>query len=393
MPSALDPFHPAVRAWFAERFGTPSPAQTLGWPAIAACDTPPGHDVLLCAPTGSGKTLAAFMWSIDCLVRDAEAGELGDRVSVLYVSPLKALANDIRVNLEEPLVGIRQTAHRLAAAGRASDEVKPILEVRVGLRTGDTSANQRSAMLRRPPHILVTTPESLFILLTSARFRQSLSAVRYVIVDELHALAPNKRGAHLMLTLERLERMVCETGGPRPARIGLSATLNPIERLAEFLAGGEAGIDNTRRPRPIKVVRAEGSEQRARSMDLEVIAPGPELGALATHQHWEAMYDAVAALVREHRTTLVFTLSRRWAERIALNLQKRLGGDAVLAHHGSLARAERLAAEQRLKRGELRALVATASLELGIDVGAVDLVCQIDTPKSISAAIQRIGRD
>jgi len=392
MISVLDAFHPAVRAWFAERFGDPSPAQTLGWPVIAGCDSPPGHDVLLCAPTGSGKTLAAFMWAIDRLFRDAERGELGDRVSVLYVSPLKALANDIRVNLEEPLAGIRQMAHRVAAAERHSDEVKPILEVRAGVRTGDTSANERSAMLRRPPHILVTTPESLFILLTSPRFRQSLSAVRYVILDELHALASNKRGAHLMLTLERLERMVRATGASRPARIGLSATLNPIERLAGFLAGSETDADGARRPRPVKVVRAQGSDDRARAMDLQVIAPGPDLGALATHQHWEAMYDAVAALVREHRTTLVFTLSRRWAERIALNLQKRLGNDAVLAHHGSLARAERVAAEQRLKRGELRALVATASLELGIDVGAVELVCQIDTPKSISAAIQRIGR-
>src|SRR5271154_4614740 len=222
MAPALDAFHPAVRAWFAERFGTPSPAQILGWPTIAQCDTPPGHDVLLCAPTGSGKTLAAFMWAIDRLFRDAEHGQLGDRVSVLYISPLKALANDIRVNLEEPLVGIRQTAHRQAAAADGSDEAKPILEVRAGLRTGDTPASERSAMLRRPPHILVTTPESLFILLTSPRFRQSLSAVRYVIVDELHALAPNKRGAHLMLTLERLERMVRATGAARPARIGLS---------------------------------------------------------------------------------------------------------------------------------------------------------------------------
>src|SRR5216683_1100337 len=331
MISVLDAFHAAVRAWFAERFSNPSPAQTLGWPVIAGCDAPPGHDVLLCAPTGSGKTLAAFMWAIDRLFRDAERGELGDRVSVLYVSPLKALANDIKVNLEEPLIGIRQTAQRLAVGEGRSGEAKPILEVRAGLRTGDTPVNERSAMLRRPPHILVTTPESLFILLTSPRFRQSLGAVRYVIVDELHALAPNKRGAHLMLTLERMERMVRLTGAPRPARIGLSATLNPIERLAGFLAGDETGADGARRPRPVKVVRAD---DRARRMDLQVIAPGPDLGALATHQHWEAMYDAVAALVREHRTTLVFTLSRRWAER----------------------------------------------------------VCQIDTPKSISAAIQRIGR-
>src|SRR6516162_7781978 len=193
----LDGFHPAVQKWFAQRFGAPSRVQELGWPVIGEAQKPPGHDVLLCAPTGSGKTLAAFMWAIDRLFCDAERGELGDRVSVLYVSPLKALANDIRINLEDPLIGIRQTAHRLAAAtGRGDEAARPILEVRAGLRTGDTPANERSAMLRRPPHVLVTTPESLFILLTSARFRRSLSAVRYVIVDELHALAPNKRGAH-----------------------------------------------------------------------------------------------------------------------------------------------------------------------------------------------------
>src|SRR5260370_5278949 len=250
MISVLDAFHPAVRAWFAERFGNPSPAQTLGWPVIAGCDAPPGHDVLLCAPTGSGKTLAAFMWAIDRLFRDAERGELGDHVSVLYVSPLKALANALRVTLEDPLAGIRQTAHRMAAAERDPDEVKPMLQVRAGLRTAETPANERSAMLRRPPHILVTTPESLFILLTSPRFRQSLSAVRYVIVDELHALAPNKRGAHLMLTLERLERMGRATGAARPARIGLSATLNPIQRLAGFLAGAETRGGGALRARP-----------------------------------------------------------------------------------------------------------------------------------------------
>src|ERR1700736_5217518 len=287
MASVLDAFHPVVRAWFAERFGSPAPAQTLGWPVIAECDTPPGHDVLLCAPTGSGKTLAAFMWAIDRLFRDAERGELGDRVSVLYVSPLKALANDIRVNLEEPLVGIRQTAQRLAADEGRSEKAKLMLEIRAGLRTGDTPANERSAMLRRPPHILVTTPESLFILLTSPRFRQSLSAVRYVIVDELHALAPNKRGAHLMVTLERLERMVRNSGTPRPARIGLSATLNPIETLAAFLAGGEIDGEGCRHLRPVSIVHADGG---LRELNLQVIAPGPEVASLATHQHWEAMY-------------------------------------------------------------------------------------------------------
>ncbi len=380
MPTALDDFNPAVRAWFERRFGLPSRAQELGWPVIGAANQAPGFDVLLCAPTGSGKTLAAFMWAINGLVLDAARDALRDEVSVLYVSPLKALANDIRLNLEEPLHGVRDVG---------AESGLDLSRIRAGLRTGDTSASERTAMLRRPPHILVTTPESLFILLTSPKFREKLAAVRHVIVDELHALAGNKRGAHLALTLERLERFVTSRGQRRPNRIGLSATLNPIEKLAGFLAGYDVTRDNSRSPRPIKIVRAD---DRVREMDLQVIAPGPELGPLATHPHWEAMYDEVARLIGEHRTTLVFTLSRRHAERVALNLQKRLGADAVMAHHGSLARAERLLAEQRLKRGELKAIVATASLELGIDVGAVELVCQLDTPKSISAAIQRIGR-
>ncbi len=376
----LGGFHPAVRAWFEARFGAPSRAQELGWPVIGEAIKPPGHDVLLCAPTGSGKTLAAFMWAINQLVLDCERGALRDEVSVLYVSPLKALANDIRLNLDEPLDGVKA-----AAAARGLD----LSGIRAGLRTGDTPAGERTAMLRRPPQILVTTPESLFILLTSPRFREKLTSVRHVIVDELHAIAGNKRGAHLALTLERLARMVAQAGGRHPARIGLSATLNPIERLAEFLAGFDVARGGARTPRPVRIVRAD---DRARHMDLEVIAPGPELAPLASHQHWEAMYDEIARLIGEHRTTLIFTLSRRWAERVALNLQKRLGADAVLAHHGSLARKERLDAEQKLKRGELKAIVATASLELGIDVGVVDLVCQLDSPKSISAAIQRIGR-
>ncbi len=380
MPTPLDDFHPAVRAWFERRFDAPSRAQELGWPVIGAANDAPGFDVLLCAPTGSGKTLAAFMWAINGLVLDAARDQLRDEVSVLYVSPLKALANDIRLNLEEPLHGVRDVGVETGL---------DLSRIRAGLRTGDTSASERTAMLRRPPHILVTTPESLFILLTSPKFREKLASVRHVIVDELHALAGNKRGAHLALTLERLERFVTSRGNTRPNRIGLSATLNPIEKLAGFLAGYNVARDNSRKPRPIKIVRAD---DRVRTMDLQVIAPGPELGPLATHPHWEAMYDEVARLIGEHRTTLVFTLSRRHAERVAINLQKRLGTDAVMAHHGSLARSERLLAEQRLKRGELKAIVATASLELGIDVGAVELVCQLDTPKSISAAIQRIGR-
>ena len=379
--SAVDAFHPAVRAWFERRFGAPSRAQELGWPVIGAAQSGPGYDVLLCAPTGSGKTLAAFMWAINGLVLEAERGGLQDEVSVLYVSPLKALANDIRINLEEPLQGVCDIGKELNL---------DLSGLRAGLRTGDTSAKERNAMLRRPPHILVTTPESLFILLTSPKFREKLRRVRHIIVDELHALAGNKRGAHLAVTLERLERMVRQDGAPRPNRVGLSATLNPIETLAAFLAGYDTSAPGANpAPRPVKIVRAD---DRARHMDLEVIAPGPDLGPLATHENWDAMYDEVAKLVNEHRTTLIFTLSRRWAERVALNLQKRVGADAVMAHHGSLARAERMLAEQRLKRGELKAIVATASLELGIDVGAVELVCQLDSPRSISAAIQRVGR-
>ncbi|MGH7781749.1 MAG: DEAD/DEAH box helicase [Candidatus Binataceae bacterium] len=380
MHPVLADFHPAVREWFSRRFDAPSRAQELGWPVIGTAGAGSRHDVLLCAPTGSGKTLAAFMWAIDSLVREAERGALPAAVSVLYVSPLKALANDIRINLNEPLEGVRE----IGAANGIDLGV-----IRAGLRTGDTPASERSAMLKRPPHILVTTPESLFLLLTSPRFRAKLTGVRHIIVDELHALAGNKRGAHLAVTLERLERFVLASGGERPSRIGLSATLNPIEMLAEFLAGFDTAAGGSRTPRPVKIVRAD---DRARAMDLQVIAPGPELGPLATHQHWDAMYDQIADLIRAHRTTLVFTLSRRWAERVALNLQKRVGADAVMAHHGSLARKERVLAEQRLKRGELRAIVATASLELGIDVGSVELVCQIDSPKSISAAIQRVGR-
>jgi ATP-dependent helicase Lhr and Lhr-like helicase len=372
---AVAAFHPIVRAWFEDRFGKASPIQEAGWPLIGA-----GRDVLLCAPTGSGKTLAAFLWSINQLVTEAQSGFLPDQVSVLYVSPLKALANDIRLNLEEPLGGLP------AAAEAAGMNLAPI---RAGLRTGDTPAAERGAMLRRPPHILVTTPESLFIQLTSSRFRQKLESVRWVIVDELHAMAGNKRGAHLAITLERLERMVKACTGARPVRIGLSATLSPIEELGRFLTGAEVDAGGNRVERPCRIVRAgEGP----RELDLQVLAPGPELGPLATHPHWEAVYDKIAELIGKHRTTLVFTLSRRWAERVALALQKRLGEQSVMSHHGSLARAERLLAEQRLKRGELRAIVATASLELGIDVGAVDLVCQIDSPKSIAAAIQRVGR-
>ncbi|HJU11536.1 MAG TPA: DEAD/DEAH box helicase [Candidatus Binataceae bacterium] len=245
----------------------------MGWPVIGQAQKNGSHDVLLCAPTGSGKTLAAFMWAINRLVTEAEKGEVSDEISVLYVSPLKALANDVRINLEEPLASIRAIA---------SQDGLDLAAIRAGLRTGDTPAGERAAMLRRPPQILVTTPESLFIQLTSPRFRQKLRAVRYVIVDELHAIAGNKRGAHLMLTLERLERLVRSNNLIRPTRIGLSATLNPIETLAAFLAGADIRADGLRVPRPVEIVRAADT---TRELDLQIIAPGPELGSLATHQH------------------------------------------------------------------------------------------------------------
>ena len=374
MVSSLDAFQPLLRDWFSARFGAPTPIQERGWPAIGA-----GHNTLLCAPTGSGKTLAAFLWALDHLIGQACTEALREEVSVLYVSPLKALANDVRLNLQRPLAEVHELANLRG---------QRLVPITVGLRTGDTPAGQRGAMLRHPPHLLVTTPESLFILLTSSRFREKLAAVRWIIIDELHAVAANKRGAHLALSLERLERLVTSRGGSPPVRIGLSATLNPIEELANFLSGTYE-LQGRRQARPCRIVR---TDQQARRLDLQVLAPGPELGPIATHQHWEAMYDRIAELIGQHRTTLVFTLSRRWAERLALALQQRLGSEAVLAHHGSLARAQRFAAEQRLKRGELRAIVSTSSLELGIDVGAVDLVCQVDSPKSIAAAIQRIGR-
>ena len=265
--SMLDGFHPAVQKWFAGRFRAPSRVQELGWPVIGEAQRPPGHDVLLCAPTGSGKTLAAFMWAINRLVVGAEHGPLPEEISVLYVSPLKALANDVRINLEEPLAGVRAVA--------AQDGLD-LAVIRAGLRTGDTPAGERAAMLRRPPQILVTTPESLFILLTSPRFRQKLCAVRFIIVDELHAVAGNKRGAHLMLTLERLERLVRKGNSTRPTRIGLSATLNPIETLAAFLAGAEVGDNGERHPRAVRVVRADDNP---RHFDLQIVAPGPEVGS------------------------------------------------------------------------------------------------------------------
>jgi len=360
--SGLEWAHPLVRDWFVGRFGTPTEPQLEGWPHILA-----GETTLISAPTGSGKTLAAFLICIDRLVRKAIAGDLPDRTEVLYVSPLKALSNDIQKNLEIPLGEIFHLAGERGIL---------MPEIRTSVRTGDTLAHERRAMLARPPHILVTTPESLFILLTAARSREILRTVESVIVDEIHAMADDKRGAHLALSLERLDHLT----GKRLTRIGLSATQRPIELVANFLTGNE-------RPRPAVVQIGH-----RRELDLAVEVPGDELGPVAANEMWGEIYDRLAELAKQHRSTLIFVNTRRLAERVAHHLAERLGNDAVASHHGSLSRKLRLHAEKRLKSGELRALVATASLELGIDIGAVDLVCQIGSPRSISVALQRIGR-
>jgi ATP-dependent Lhr-like helicase len=358
-------FHPLIRGWFESRFGVPTEPQTLGWPEIRA-----GRDVLISAPTGSGKTLAAFLTSIDALVRSAETGALADETLVVYVSPLKALTNDVRKNLETPLAEIRALA-----AERGAE----LAEMRTAVRTGDTTAAERARMLRKPAHILVTTPESLFIFLTAQRSRETLKRVHTIIVDEIHAMAGDKRGSHLALTLARLDHLVTSNGGAKPQRIGLSATVKPIEAVADFLCGPD---------RHATIVNV-GHRRR---MDLAVVVPNDELSHVATNEMWAEIYDRIAALIMEHRTTLVFVGTRRLSERVAFALTQRLGDGVVLPHHGSLSRSLRFLAESRLKEGELRAVVATASLELGIDIGTVDLVVQIGSPRSIAVGLQRIGR-
>jgi ATP-dependent Lhr-like helicase len=350
-----------------QRFGTPTEPQEQGWPHILA-----GRTTLISAPTGSGKTLAAFLACIDRLVRRALAGDLADRTEVLYVSPLKALGNDIQKNLEVPLGEI------LAMAGERG-LLMP--EIRTAVRTGDTLMPERRAMLKRPPHILVTTPESLYILLTADKSRAILRDVETVIVDEIHAVADDKRGAHLTLSLERLEAL---THKP-PVRIGLSATQKPIEEVAHFLTGS-AGSGETR-PDPVIV-----NIGHKRTLDLAVEVPSMPLGPVASNEMWDEVYNRLVTLVEQHRSTLVFVNTRRMAERVAHNLGERIGEENVAAHHGSLSRKLRLAAEKKLKEGQVRVLVATASLELGIDVGTVDLVVQINSPRAIAVTLQRVGR-
>ncbi|HEX7081090.1 MAG TPA: DEAD/DEAH box helicase [Gammaproteobacteria bacterium] len=358
----LRSLHPAVSRWFAAAFDAPTPVQEKAWDAIKR-----GAATVISAPTGSGKTLAAFLAVIDDLVRDALEGGLADETRVLYVSPLKALSNDIQKNLETPLQGIRRELLGLAL---------PDAPIRAWVRTGDTPQSERARMRRTPPHILVTTPESLYILLTSESGRRMLSTVRTVIVDEIHALAGNKRGAHLALSLERLAAL---TPSP-PVRIGVSATTKPIARIAEYLTGTPDA--------PCEII--DVGHVRARDLALEL--PSSPLEPIMPNEVWTEIYDRLADLIRAHRTTLVFVNTRRLCERAARHLAERLGEDAVTSHHGSLAKEHRLSAEQRLKAGTLRAVVATSSLELGIDIGDVDLVCQIGSPRAIAAFLQRVGR-
>ncbi len=361
VPVSLSWAHPLVAEWFLAKFGSPTEPQAQGWPEILA-----GRTTLISAPTGSGKTLAAFLICIDRLVRKALEGALLDRTEVLYVSPLKALGNDIQKNLDGPLSEI---------IALAAERGLLMPEIRTAVRSGDTLVKERRQMLRRPPHILVTTPESLYILLTADSSRAILRDIETVIVDEIHAVADDKRGAHLAISLERLDLLARQ-----PTRIGLSATQKPIEVVAHFLTGNG-------RPAPAIV-----NIGHRRTMDLAVEVPASELGPIATNEMWGEIYDRIAELALQHRSTLVFVNTRRLAERVALHLSERLGEDQVAAHHGSLARKLRLAAERKLKNGEIRALVATASLELGIDVGFVDLACHINSPRSIAVTLQRFGR-
>src|SRR5438132_1241268 len=371
-------FHPAVSRWFEQTFGSPTEPQLRGWPAIQS-----GRHVLISAPTGSGKTLAAFLASLDVLFREGAHADLPDETQVVYVSPLKALSNDIRKNLQEPLVGIRALLQQ--ANGREID-------VRAEVRTGDTTAAQRQALIKKPPHILVTTPESLYLLLTSESGRRMLSTARTLILDEIHAVVDDRRGAHLALSVERLAaltRLRQGYGGQAKnplQRIGLSATQKPIEEVARFLVG-TCALDGAGNP-DCEIIDIG----HRRELDLAIELPSSPLEAVMSNEVWEEIYRRLAELIQAHQTTLVFVPTRRMAERVTHHLSELLGADVVTSHHGSLSAKLRLDAEDRLKRGELKALVATASLELGIDIGSVDLVCQLGSTRSIATLLQRVGR-
>src|SRR5262245_534490 len=372
----LEIFHPAVARWFARSFPAPTEPQLQAWPEIKK-----QRHTLIAAPTGSGKTLAAFLSAIDDLVRLGVAGKLDDTTHVIYVSPLKALSNDVQRNLQLPLEGIQAELQALGL---------PEVNIRTLVRTGDTPAAERTAMTKRPPHVVVTTPESLYILLTSEGGRRMLETARTLIVDEIHAVVGDKRGSHLALSIERLEQLVRDhaltTGGSSLVRIGLSATQRPIEEVARYLVGA-ANLNPDNKPDCTII-----DSGHARRLDLAIELTDSPLQAVMSGEVWDEVYDRLAQLIREHKTTLVFVNTRRLAERVARHLGERIGDENIAAHHGSLAREQRLAAEQRLKAGELSALVATASLELGIDIGDVNLVCQLGTTRSIASFLQRVGR-
>ncbi|MYC61064.1 MAG: DEAD/DEAH box helicase, partial [Gammaproteobacteria bacterium] len=365
---SLEGFHPACRRWFEEQFTAPTPAQADAWAAIRR-----GSHTLIAAPTGSGKTLAAFYAGLDRLV--SQGDELAAGVQILYVSPLKALNNDIHRNLQIPLAGIAELRGDSAP------------EIRIAVRTGDTPADQRRKMAAHPPHILVTTPESLYLLLTSASGRAMLASVSTLIVDEIHAMLGDKRGSHLALSIERLEELAGQAGGQPLQRIGLSATQKPVETVAQFLTGARAG-DAAARNFDCEIIDAGFR----RNMEISVEVPGSPLSAVMSAEVWEELYQRLVKLILAHNTTLVFVNTRRLSERLALALGERLGEGVVSAHHGSMSRDHRFAAEQQLKSGQLKVLVATASMELGIDIGHVDLVVQFSSPKSIAAFLQRVGR-
>ena len=378
----LDSFHPLVREWFVARFGEPTEPQRKGWPHIAA-----GRHTLIAAPTGSGKTLAAFLVCLNRLWQDWLNGKLSDGVRVVYVSPLKALSNDIERNLQQPLAELRELA-----AQRGFDPPP----IRTAVRTGDTPSAVRQKMLRVPPHILVTTPESLYLMLTSEKSREVLRTVDTVIVDEIHALARDKRGSHLSLTIERLVEL-CERP---PVRIGLSATQRPIDDIARFLVGADAfpitEVDDSRHDASGPTAARDGvfvvDGGHARDLDLAIDVPPSELSAVCSNEQWREIYQRLVDLIQAHRSTLIFVNTRRLAERVSHHLREVLGDDAVAGHHGSLSKELRQSAEQRLKNGELKAIVATASLEMGIDIGYIDLVCQVGSPRAIATFLQRVGR-
>ena len=367
----LSDFHPACRNWFTDQFGSPTPAQAQAWQAIRM-----GRHTLISAPTGSGKTLAAFYAAIDSLVQRGLNQQLGEGVQILYVSPLKALSNDIHRNLELPLDGIAEHLH---LAG------EPPVDIRIAVRTGDTPAGERQKMAKHPPHILVTTPESLYLLLTSASGRAMLANLETLIIDEIHAVLGGKRGSHLALSIERLQHLVLQNSGQYLQRIGLSATQKPIELVANYLVGNSALKD-----KQADCAIVDSGFQRKIDIGLEV--PGSPLTALMSNEVWEELYERLVELISNHDTTLVFVNTRRLSERLALALSERLGENAVSSHHGSMSKDHRHNAEQKLKAGELKVLVATASMELGIDIGSVDLVVQFSSPKSIATFLQRVGR-